>query len=230
MRGTTSSNVKDYTLPVVSLLRGSRILRGIRRVARPGADIEDLWRPYFAVATNLTRAELLVIDRGRVDEAIRASVSLPVILPPIVRDGDLVVDGGLLDNLPIEPMRRRMPAGPILAVDPTPRRSPARYDDLPPDVSGWRLLGDRLRRRGRVVPSLGEIVQRTVVVGSMHLRHRREQEDPDALVLVPDLGDWALLDFASLPVIAEAGYRELREPIRAWWAARGGEVPPAWDS
>jgi predicted acylesterase/phospholipase RssA len=218
-------DVRDYTAPVVSLLRGRRILRGIQRVARPGAGVEDLWLPFFAVATNLTRAELLVIDRGPLVDAIRASVSLPVVLPPIVRDGDLVVDGGLLDNLPIGPMRRRMPTGPIVAVDPSPLRGPVRYDPLEPDVSGWALLRDRLlrRRRSRVVPSIGEVVQRTVVVGSIHLRQHRDP-DRDVLVLAPDLGEWALLDFAALPVIAEAGYRELRDPIRAWWAARGDEV------
>jgi predicted acylesterase/phospholipase RssA/CRP-like cAMP-binding protein len=212
---------KDYTAPVVSVLRGRHILRGIRRVVRPGTRVEDLWLPFFAVATNLTRAELLVIDRGPLVDAIRSSVSLPVVLPPVVRDGDLIVDGGLLDNLPIGQMRRRMPTGPIIAVDPSPRRSHEPYDALEPDASGWALLRDRLLRRGRSgrVPSLGDIVQRTVVVGSIHLRHHRDP-DPDVLVLAPDLGDWALLDFGALDVIAEAGYREMREPARAWWAAR----------
>jgi predicted acylesterase/phospholipase RssA/CRP-like cAMP-binding protein len=216
--------VKDYTAPVVSLLRGRHILRGIRRVARPGGTIEDLWLPYFAVATNLSRAEVMVIDRGSIVDAIRASVSLPVILPPVVRDGDLVVDGGLLDNLPIGPMRRRMPTGPIIAIDPSPQRSPVRYHPIAPDASGWALLRDRLLRRDRRLstPSLGDIVQRTVVVGSLHLRSRRET-DPDVLELAPELGEWARLDFGALAVIAEAGYRELREPVRAWWAARAAD-------
>jgi predicted acylesterase/phospholipase RssA/CRP-like cAMP-binding protein len=219
---------RDYTAPVVSLLRGRHILRGIRRVARPGANVEDLWLPFFAVATNLSRAELLVIDRGPVVDAIRASVSLPGVLPPIVRDGDLIVDGGLLENLPVGPMRQRMPTGPIVAVDPSPQRAPVRYDPLEPDVSGWGLLVSRLLRRGRSrrLPSIGEVVQRTVVVGSIHLRQRREP-DPDVLVLAPDLGEWALLDFGALSVIAEAGYREMREPIRAWWAERGRRDPGA---
>ena len=56
--------VKDPTIPLVSILRGGNIMRGIRRVARPGADVADLWLPFFSVATNLSRAELVVIDRG----------------------------------------------------------------------------------------------------------------------------------------------------------------------
>ena len=218
-------HVRDYTPPVVSVIRGGRILRGIRRLARPGAGIEDLWLPYFAVATNLSRAELAVIERGSVEDAIRASVSLPVILPPVVRDGDLWVDGGLLDNLPIGPMRARLRTGPIIAVDASPRRIPIRYDPLPADVSGWSLLADRLLRRSRrrTVPGLGDIVQQTVVAGSNHLR-RSGAPDPDALILSPDLGDWALLDFGAMAVIAEAGYQAMRDPIRSWWAERQGDT------
>jgi predicted acylesterase/phospholipase RssA/CRP-like cAMP-binding protein len=211
--------IKDPTLPLVSLLRGERILRGIRRVARPGSDVADLWLPYFAVATNLTRAEPVVIDRGPVDDAVRASCSLPGILPPIVRDGELLVDGGLLDNLPVGPMRRRMPTGPIVAIDPSPRENPVRYDAIPPDVSGFAVLRDRLLRRRRRVPTLGEVVQRTVVVGSIHLR-RGAKPDPDLLLLVPNLGDRGLLEFGALREVADEGYRDLREPIAAWWAAR----------
>ena len=62
------------------------------------------------------------------------------------------------------------------------------------------------------------------MVGSIHLRRDRPA-DPDLLLLTPRLGDFALLDFGALSVIAEAGHRELREPIAAWWAARtAGEV------
>ena len=220
--------VKDPTIPLLSILRGGRILEGIRRVARPGADVADLWLPFFSVATNLSRAELVVIDRGPVDEAIRASVSLPVILPPIVKDGDLIVDGGLLDNLPIGPMRQRMPTGPIVAVDPSPREIPVRYDPIEPDVSGLALLRDRLLRRGRRVPTLGDVIQRTVVVGSIHLR-RGVRPDPDLLLLTPALGDRALLDFGALREVAEEGYQDMREPIAAWWAARSSASlePPA---
>jgi predicted acylesterase/phospholipase RssA/CRP-like cAMP-binding protein len=216
--------IKDVTLPLVSILRGGHILRGIRRVARRGADVEDLWLPFFTVATNLSTAGVEILDRGPLDAAIRASVSLPLILPPIVRDGELLVDGGLLDNLPIGPMRRRMPTGAIVAVDPSTREVVTHYDDLAPDVSGWRVLLDRLLGRRRRIPTLGDVALRTVVVGSIHLRRDRPA-DPDLLLLAPRLGDYALLDFGALSVIAEAGYRELREPIAAWWAARtAGEV------
>ena len=216
----------DVTLPLLSLLRGRRIGRGLRRVAPDGAAIEDLWRPLFIVATNLTRAEPLVMDRGPLVEAIRASVSLPGILPPVVRDGDLIVDGGVLDNLPVSAMRRRMGRGRIIAVDVSPGVDLGRYDAFDPDVSGWRLLWERVWHRGRRrrVPSIVDVIQRTVVAGSVHLR-RRGRASPDDLVLEPDLGDWALLDFGARDAIAEAGYRATVEPLREWWTGTGSAMP-----
>jgi len=222
--------LRDYTVPVVSVLRGRQIGRSIEDIARPGIDIEDLWLPYFAMTTNLSRAERVVQTRGRVIDAVRASVSLPVVLPPIVRDGELYIDGGLLDNLPVAEMRRRMGMGRILAIDPSPNSAPRPFDPLEPDVSGLRLVIDRLVpfRRRRRVPSIGEMIQRTVMAGTRHLRSQVVAQGSDVVILQPQLGDWGLLAFEHLDEIVEAGYRELRDPIAAWWA--GQATPPAGDS
>ena len=212
--------LRDYTIPMVSVLRGRRMGRTLEMIVRPGIAIEDLWLPYFAMTTNLSRAERVVQDRGSVVEALRASVSLPVVLPPVVRDGELFIDGGLLDNLPVGEMRRRIGAGRIIAIDPSPPSRPEHFDALEPDVSGVRLLAERLVpfRRRRRVPSIGEMVQRTVMAGSRHLRQRVADPDPNTLTLQPELGDWGLLAFERLDEIVEAGYREMRDPIAAWWS------------
>jgi predicted acylesterase/phospholipase RssA len=217
--------LRDYTVPMVSVLRGRRMGRTLEMIVRPGIAIEDLWLPYFAMTTNLSRAERVVQDRGSVVDALRASVSLPVVLPPVIRDGELFIDGGLLDNLPVGEMRRRIGTGRIIAIDPSPQSRPERFDPLEPDVSGVRLLAERLVpfRRRRRVPSIGEMVQRTVMAGSRHLRQRVADQDPSTLTLQPQLGDWGLLAFERLDEIVEAGYREMRDPIAAWWC---GQQPP----
>ena len=70
-----------------------------------GINIEDLWIPYFAVSTNLSRYELHRHDRGDLFDAIRASGSIPVLLPPVYTpEGEMLVDGCLLDNVPIRTM------------------------------------------------------------------------------------------------------------------------------
>ena len=70
------------------------------------------------------------------------------------------------------------------------------------------------------MPTLGDVIQRTVVVGSIHLR-RGARPDPDLLLLTPALGNHGLLDFGVLREVAEEGYQAMRGPIGSWWAARG---------
>ena len=106
------------------------------------------------------------------------------------------------------------------AVDPSPREIPVSYDPIDPDVSGFAILRDRLLRRPRRVPTMGDVVQRSVVVGSVHLR-RSARPDPDTLLLTPALENRGLLEFGALLEVEEEGYRAMREPIAAWWAARG---------
>lgn len=82
----------------------------------PAADIADLWVPYFAVATNLSRNKLEVIQRGPLWKAIRASAAIPALFPPVFSNGEMLVDGCLIDNVPIGSMRN-LKQGPNVVVD-----------------------------------------------------------------------------------------------------------------
>jgi predicted acylesterase/phospholipase RssA len=104
----------DYTLPLVSLLRGRRLSRVMRRHFEVA--IEDLPLPFFCVSSHLERGEAIVHERGPLWRAIRASVALPGVLPPAVIDGHLAVDGALLNNLPVDLMKER-PVGRVIGVD-----------------------------------------------------------------------------------------------------------------
>jgi predicted acylesterase/phospholipase RssA/CRP-like cAMP-binding protein len=207
----------DPTLPLVSVFRGRGLRRGLEAVLGGGA-IEDLALPYFAVATNLTRAELVVVDRGPLVAAVRASMSLPGVYPPVTRDGELLVDGGLLANVPIDVMARRLRGGRIVAVDVSPTVDSVRYDDFEPDLSGWGLLARRVRpfrRDRRRLPSIVETLNRAAVAGSVHLRQQRRPGTE--LLLRPPVERFGLLQMEALPTIAEAGYRGSIEALRAWW-------------
>jgi predicted acylesterase/phospholipase RssA/CRP-like cAMP-binding protein len=223
------THLRDYTVPMVSVLRGRLIGRTLNHIVRPGIAIEDLWLPYFSIATNLSRAERVVQTSGPVVDAVRASVSLPMILPPVVRDGELLIDGGLLDNLPIGEMRRRVGNGWIIAVDVTATAASRRYDSLEPDVSGFRLLLDRAIpfRPRRRVPSIGEVAMQTIMAGSRHLRNHAGDADARTLRLQPQLGDWSLMGFEHLEEIQEIGYREMREPLATWWATHDADASAA---
>ena len=94
----------DYTVPVVSLLKGERIARNIAR-AVGDVDVRDTWLPFFCVSTNLTRSSVRGARARRWPTAVRASVAIPGVLPPVPFGGDLLVDGGVLNNLPCDVMR-----------------------------------------------------------------------------------------------------------------------------
>jgi len=89
----------QYTVPMVAMLNAKRLQDGMRMVLGD-TRIEDLWINYFAVSVNLTTTKMVVHDRGPAWEAVRASVSLPGILPPFARGLHLLVDGGVINNLP----------------------------------------------------------------------------------------------------------------------------------
>lgn len=139
-------DLMDLTLPLAGLVKGGRMAELAEREFG-GRDLEDLWRPCLAVSTNLTRSEPAVHRRGSIVKALRASVALPGIVPPVVYGGELHVDGGVLDNLPVRQLRRASPRGPIVAVNVSPSAGPRATEDFGLSLSGWGLLARRLRPR-----------------------------------------------------------------------------------
>ena len=95
--------MKDKTLPVVALLTGRRLDRMIDEMFGD-TQIEDLWTTFFCVSADLTRAEMRVHTRGPLGRAVRASMSLPGMAIPVHDAGSMLVDGGLMNNVPSDIM------------------------------------------------------------------------------------------------------------------------------
>jgi hypothetical protein len=112
----------DPTFPLVSLLAGRRIVRRLEAGFGGETCIEELPLPFFCVSTNLTRAQQVVHRRGSLVTAIRSSISLPGMLPPVCQGGELYVDGGLLNNVPMDLMQELCGGGLVVAVDASPAR------------------------------------------------------------------------------------------------------------
>lgn len=215
------ARILDVTLPIVSVLAGRRIWQSLER-AFGDRQIVDLWLPFFTVSSNLTRAERLVDRTGSLRWSIRSSLSLPGVLPPVYRDGDLVVDGGILDNVPVDVMRELNDGGPIIAVDVSPSVDLASSTPFEPVVSGWALLRRRLNpfSQSLRLPGLVDLLNRSAVLGSVYLRNRARSDRPGDLYLQIPGDQWRLLEFDAAAPIAARGYEQALEPLRAWWAAR----------
>ena len=134
----------DYTLPFVSLARGRRFDRGVMALFGD-TNIEDLWLPYFCVSSNLTRASTVVHRSGLLWRAIRASSSLPGVIPPVIDNGDMLYDGCLLNNLPVDLMREEIETGLLVAVDVVPPVDLDVHATELENPSGWRLAWSRMK-------------------------------------------------------------------------------------
>lgn len=211
----------DLTLPLVSIASGGRMWRAIDESFGDGVAIEDLWLPFFCVSTDLTAATPVVHRRGRLAQALRASLSLPGILPPVSIDGHLLIDGGLLDNLPIGVMRRLNGGSRVIAVDVSPRAEMAAGHDLGTQISGWRVLAGWIRhpRTRSAVPGIVEVLSRTVAVSGLHFELERGRERAD-LLLQPPVAPFGTLEFTNVRVIAEVGYGPALEVLQAWWSSQ----------
>ncbi len=196
----------DYTLPLVALVRGRNAEAMVDRLFGDVL-IEELPTEYTCASCDLVSSELLVHRRGRLAEAVCASFCLPGIGPPVVMGERLLVDGGVMDNLPVEAAAEGG-EGPVIASDVTAVFAlPARR------VRGGGLA-DRLRsavlgRGARSPLRLPEVIIRSITVGSRDTVEAGQRHAD--VVIRPETGRVGLLDFGQIDRVIEAG----REAARA---------------
>ncbi len=203
----TNRAMQRYTWPRYSLLDHSHYDRQLRRYFG-GVNIEDLWVPYFAVSTNLSSYALHRHDRGDLFEAIRASGSIPVLLPPVyTKNGEMLVDGCLLDNVPIRTMHE-LKSGPNVVVSfdiPELQRFEVDYEALP---SRAELIQMSLNpfTRGQLpdAPGLTTVLMRSLMAN----RHdfNRQLKDEDLLLVPPIPDDMGILDWQRHTELVELTY------------------------
>ena len=216
-------------VPVLSLVKGQRVKRVIARVVERlfgfQADVEDLWKNAFCVATNFSTASEDVARRGPLARAILASIAIPGALPPILRDGHLLCDGGTLNNFPVDVMRRMRGVSRVIGVDLGGTES--LKVDLTEVPSHWQLLLDRLRpRRWRryALPSFMGYLINALLLHSMS-RQRLAAQGVD-LYFKPELGKVGLLEWKKAADIEERGYQHAKavldglapEVLQSWQA------------
>src|SRR5215207_2709981 len=206
----------DYTLPLFSIIRGARV-RSLIRGFFGDRRIEELRTRYFSISCDLINRQTVVHKTGPLFEAVQASLAIPGVFPPMSNaDGQLLVDGGVLDNLPVGTMASTG-EGPVIAVDVTGRMGEFRKPVRP----GIARLGRPIRRyltgTDAEVPRLGETVVRTVTVGSSDTAEAARRHAD--LVIQPQVEGVGLLDWRQLDAVIEAGRAAARRVL---------ENPPAW--
>lgn len=209
----------DYTIPVVSLVKGEAITNAITK-AYADWEFEDLWRPFFCMSTNLTRSASVVHQRGEMVPVIRASVSIPGVMPPVPWGEDLLVDGGVLNNLPVDVMRTEVEDGAVIAVNVAPPIGPRAKGDMALSVSGWEALRGRAGKGRAKYPGVTAMLMRTMIAGSVREQNRHIDSGIVDLYLDLDLRGISLLDFENVRPVAAAGYEAAMPKLEAWLASQ----------
>jgi NTE family protein len=207
--------ISDYTVPMISLVRG-RKTSAFLRSHFGNRQIEDMPCPYFCVSANLTTGQLKIHRTGPLWLATRASVSIPGVLPPVIDGSDILVDGGTLNNLPIDVMSD-MRRGPIVAVDVSSDWAfKATIDDI-----DQRPLRQLLTHARKGTPNIINILMAAGAMSS-HAQVRALRNHVD-LLIEPPLAEINMLDWKAFHKTVDAGYRHTMEILEK----RKGVLLPA---
>jgi predicted acylesterase/phospholipase RssA/CRP-like cAMP-binding protein len=191
------SPFNDYTLPRVALIRSRKARTMLERVFG-GTLVEELERPLFTVSADLLSSQVVVHRRGALVDAVGASMCIPGLAPPLRRPGRLLVDGGVLNNLPVDHMAETE-EGPIVAVDVV-RRPDGTSGEEPP------------------YPTITETLARATVLGSVERAERNRKLA--TLVVTPDVQAIGLRQWSAIDRSVEAGRRAAVEALEADGADR----------
>jgi NTE family protein len=200
-----TSPLDDIAVPLLAMTHGLKVNE---RLAHHFGDtqIPDLWLPFFCLSSNLTTGAYQMHRRGLLRAALRATISLPGVLPPATDDNNVLVDGAVMKNFPADVMRMSM-LGPIIGVDVTGGRS-ITADDVARPSSVWRWLWSGQWRRG---PPIVSVLMRAATVSTS--RDLAAARDATDVLVQPDTSRVEIRDFSAFdPAVAE-GYRAMCEVL-----------------
>jgi NTE family protein len=185
------------TVTGMGYARGDRLEAFVREKVKHDA-IEKLKVPFAAVATDLNWGQRVVMDRGSVARAVRASSAIPGIFEPVSHMGKLLVDGGVIDNIPID-VAREKGAEVVIAVD------------ISEDVGNTKITN-----------LLDVILQSTNIMFAENVAHRKQGAD---VLVQPDVRGIGMLDFTQKKRAMQSGMDatraampRIRAAIDAWKA------------
>lgn len=195
---------RDLTPPALALTTGRLMTEGLQELGA-GSLIEDLPIEFSAVSCDLVTAQPVVHDRGPLWQAIRASGSVPGLFPPVRVGEQLLVDGGLVANMPTELARARHPDADLIAVDVG---DPAGIDTSGVDgsgiVSGWSVM-----RPGQRGVTLMRLLVRLTELG------RHDTSETADFVIEPDVKEFGITDSEQAATISQRGYEAGQQAAEA---------------
>lgn len=222
-RHSSRQQILDYTLPLTSLLAGAKTVQRFRQIFGE-TTIEDMWLPFFAVSYNLSRATLQIHQQGPLWLLLRATTAIPGVFAPVAYEGNVLVDGGIVNNFPVDVMRELYQPGAVIGVNLYPPREALQGYHFGPSVSGWQQLwqwlNPLLRRQGKrsSTPSLMSVLLRTLEIqGVESLRAIQGLVD---LLIEPAVDHIRIDAFDAYQAAHDSGYEAAVKALAT--------APPTW--
>lgn len=190
-------SLKDITWPAISVFDGENYTKKLQKMFG-NKRLENLWIPCFCVSTNLATNRLVVSRSGYLWKVIRSSTSVPLVFPPVVVNGKLHMDGGLLNNLPVDVMRNILSnKGQVIAVELTHAREDNKDYFFPPVLPFWSTMLTKFGwiNKNYVFPHLIETFLKSLLAGAS-AKQRENSLNADVLI-TPDLSSFKLLNVSK---------------------------------
>jgi NTE family protein len=221
---TASRAVIDLTFPMASLLTGRKLDRALKYIFED-VQIEDLWTSFYCLSSNVTDARARIHQSGPLWKSVRSSVSLPGIFPPVQMDDQVLVDGGVINNVPIDVMRERCPGGgTVIGIDVGGSGGSGHTwnEHLSEGTSGWRLLGNSVFpfMRSNEVPTIFQTLLWSTTLSSKQYTDTMIANGSADLFLRPPVQEFGLLGFDAYEKLFEVGYEYGKIQLAEWQGAQ----------
>lgn len=184
----------DISMPTKGILNGNKIHKLIQEKLLPKKTFRVLDIPFCAITTDSLTAEEIQINSGKLSDAIRSSISLPGIFQPFKKDGRYLVDGGLVNPLPINVVQK-MGADIIIAVD------------LNHNYENKKNNKYKIKSKG---PSIVEVLGNSINIMQDQITQKNLIKFPADILIRPKLGPVTIFDFHRSPEIIKEGYESTK--------------------
>jgi predicted acylesterase/phospholipase RssA len=174
------------------------------------------------MSTDLTTSHPHIHESGSVALAIRATSAIPGVMPPVPHGEALLIDGGILNNLPIDVARQKSPDGKVVVVDVAPPRGPGAHGDYGLSVSGWQALRSNFGSGRSPYPKISAVLMRSMITASMRERDRQVLGGLADCYLDLDIRGVSMLAFDDPSGVAQRGYEAAMPALETWMESEAG--------
>lgn len=208
----------DLTWPAISLFSSHKVTNRLKNKFKDTM-IEDLWVPFFCVTSNLTEYKEEIHHTGEIWNKVRASISIPGIFPPVILDGEMHFDGGLMNNLPVDAMKRLLGPRGIVIASQLGRHQNNKGKYLFPPVLTLKetfLTKIGLAKSKYLFPQFIDTFLSMLMIGSA--KKEKENSLLADILINPDLASYSMVASYKLPEeeqLIESGYKATNQLIES---------------